>query len=76
MTLAEVGDVLGVSKQRVHQVLFPAGEHTAATAATAAVTPEKRRQEERRSLWPWKGVSLDAGNLMRVRRSLRFTSLP
>src|SRR5436190_6281220 len=34
---------------------------------TAAVTPEKRRQVERCSPWPWKIFSLDFENLMRVR---------
>src|SRR5262245_26054377 len=36
---------------------------------TAAVTPEKRRQEERR--WPWKIFSLDFESLMTVRPSVR-----
>src|SRR5262249_13881838 len=32
-----------------------------------AVTPEKRRQEERRSRWPWEPFPLDFEKLMRVR---------
>src|SRR5262245_28433263 len=35
---------------------------------TAAVTAEKRRQEERRSPWPGELLSLDFESLMRVRR--------
>jgi hypothetical protein len=38
---------------------------------TAAVTPEKRRQEERRSPWPWKLFSLDSENLMNSRAAAR-----
>jgi hypothetical protein len=34
----------------------------------AAAPPEKRRQGERSSPWPWKVFSLDSENLMRVRR--------
>jgi len=34
---------------------------------TAAVTPETRRHEERRSPWPWKLFSLDFESLMSVR---------
>src|SRR5262245_894898 len=36
MTLADLGAVVGVSKQRVYQVLFPAGE-----AAAELATPDK-----------------------------------
>src|SRR5262245_25176533 len=39
---------------------------------TAAVTSEKRRQEECRSPWPWKLFSLDFESLMRVRRPPAF----
>ena len=36
--------------------------------AAAAVTPEKRRQRNAKTPWPWKIFSLDSENLMRVRR--------
>src|SRR5437868_4400797 len=44
-----------------------AGSPSMALAA-AAVTPEKRRQEKRRSPWPWKLFSHDLESLMSVRR--------
>ena len=39
--------------------------------ATAAVTPEKRRQEGRRPPWPWKLFSLDSESLMNSRAAAR-----
>jgi hypothetical protein len=40
------------------------------TFTAAAVTPEKRRQRNAKTPWPWKIFSLDSENLMRVRPGL------
>jgi len=58
--------VLGLGQEsRLHSIAKP-GRRPMAFAA-AAVTPEKRRQENAVPPWPWKIFSLDSEILMRVR---------
>src|SRR5262249_22824170 len=60
-------------ESRLPAIVKPGRRRIALT--TAAVTPEKTRQEERYSPWPGKLFPLDAESLMRVRRWLMARSL-
>src|SRR6266540_519279 len=68
----ESAGVLGAARPRpkgpgVAPAADSKAESPSLALATAAVTPGERRQEKRRTPWPWKIFSLDLESLMRVR---------
>src|SRR6266511_1373593 len=68
----ESAGVLGAARPRpkgpgVAPAADSKAESPSLALATAAVTPGERRQEKRRTPWPWKIFSLDLESFMRVR---------